>query len=49
MDYRRALELDPDNAEARRLCRQFDSKGEVVSYCFSENDERDVARWMVVG
>lgn len=25
-DYRRALELDPGNAEARRLCLQFDTK-----------------------
>lgn len=27
-DYRNALQLDPGNVEARRLCRQFDSKGE---------------------
>lgn len=26
-DYRQALELDPSNAEAKRLCRQFDPKG----------------------
>lgn len=25
-DYRRALELDPGNAEARRLCFRFDTK-----------------------
>ncbi|CAM9467354.1 unnamed protein product, partial [Hapterophycus canaliculatus] len=28
-DYRRALELDPGSAEALRLCRQFDAKGET--------------------
>lgn len=37
-DYRRALELDPGSAEARRLCRQFDAKGEkrdkaIVLFC----------------
>ncbi|CAM9192704.1 unnamed protein product, partial [Pylaiella littoralis] len=26
-DYRKALQLDPENLEAQRLCRQFDSKG----------------------
>ncbi|CBJ29824.1 hypothetical protein Esi_0162_0052 [Ectocarpus siliculosus] len=30
-DYRRALELDPANVEAGRLCRQFDSKGKLTA------------------
>lgn len=32
VDYRKALQLDPGNMEARRLCRQFDSKGEIVGF-----------------